>query len=47
MAYMAEVGGVDGIIALVPGHSPRHMPATAARFKRAVPFMRALEEACR
>jgi len=97
MAYMAEVGDVDGIIALAPGHSPRymyesgmdrsavddarsavasgradekiklndmnqgqrrefnlpatvllsyfdpdglgHMPATAARFKRAVPFM--------
>ena len=97
MAYMAEVGDADGIIALAPGHSPRymydagmdraavdeartavaggraedkiklndmnqgqrrdfnlpaqvllsyfdpdglgHMPATAARFKRAVPFM--------
>jgi pimeloyl-ACP methyl ester carboxylesterase len=97
MAHMAEVGDVDGIIALAPGHSPRymyesgidrisvdearsavaggradekiklndlnqgqrrdfnlpaqvllsyfdpdglgHMPATAARFKRAVPFM--------
>jgi pimeloyl-ACP methyl ester carboxylesterase len=97
MAYMAEVGDADGIIALAPGHVPRymyetgmartavdearsavtggraddkiklndmnqgqrrdfnlpaqillsyfepdglgHMPATAARFKRAVPFM--------
>jgi len=97
IAYMAEVGDADGIIALAPGHSPRymydtgmvrsavdeartavaggradekiklndmnqgqrrdfnlpaqillsyfepnglgHMPATAARFKRAVPFM--------
>ena len=97
MAYMAEVGDADGIIALAPGHSPRymyetgmdrsavdaarsavadgradekiklndmnqgqrrdfnlpaqvllsyfdpdglgHMPATAARFKRAVPFL--------
>jgi pimeloyl-ACP methyl ester carboxylesterase len=25
MAYMAEVGDVDGIIALAPGHSPRYM----------------------
>jgi len=97
MAYMAEMGDADGIIALAPGHSPRymyetgmdrsavdaarsavaerradekiklndmnqgqrrdfnlpaqvllsyfdpdglgHMPATAARFKRAVPFL--------
>jgi acetyl esterase/lipase len=97
LAYMAEIGDADGIIAIAPGHSPRyrydsgmvrsavnearaaaaggradekiklndmnqgqrrdfnlpaqillsyfepdgwgHMPATAARFKRAVPFM--------
>lgn len=25
LAYMAEIGDVDGIIAMAPGHSPRHM----------------------
>lgn len=25
MAYMAEVGDADGVIALAPGHSPQHM----------------------
>lgn len=25
LAYGAEIGGIDGVIALAPGHSPKHM----------------------